>query len=88
MIATIFGGFLILVGCIFTALGMNDIMDKRGYVKKYVVYDVFKDWDMPKQIFTSGGVTITDENGNAHFYATKYVDERIEKLNKVLKGQK
>ena len=56
-----------------------------GYVKKSDVVEAMSgDWTSNTFAYQAGSPPITDTKGNTHFYAVSDVQERIDKLNKVL----
>ena len=74
---------ILIVGSGLTVINVALFPDRSHYVLKSDVIEAMKgDWRT--NVFWNNSSELKDDRGNTQFYAVKDIDERIEKLNKVL----
>lgn len=86
MAGVFIGVFLMIAGMMFFCIGVYDQFDLKNFVKKTDV-EAAMSGNWTYQVFNCNGSTSKDREGQTHFVSSKDVQERIDKLNKVLQGR-
>lgn len=85
MIQIVCGVVLIVLGTLNIYAGIYHKLDLKSYVNKVDVVEAMSgDWNTFTFITNTDHI-MTDKQGNSKFYSVKDIDERVKKLNQLLK---